>query len=342
MVKKRIIACALALVLFVIALLFLSRLTEPKYASRNCEGGLVSEYYRAADNGECHDVIFIGDCEAYTSFCPPLLWEKFAITSHVRGSPSQTVEQSYHILCETLKYETPQVIVFSVYGLCRESGSSEAYNRMTLDGMRPSVYKVRAIYDSIGKRESALSYFLPLLRFHSRWSELTWEDFKYFWASPKVSHNGYFMRREVIPGETNEGIEKTAPYPMPSENLGYLEKIIKVCKKSGIKLILVKSPTDSWRYPWYKEWSEEICRYADENAINYYDLTEKIEEIGIDMASDSYDGGLHLNVYGAEKTTLYFGKMLASHISASKKNIETEKIWEEKTERYYYERNKIN
>ena len=340
MVKKRITACALALVLFVVALLFLSRLTEPKYSSSNREGGLVSEYYRAADNGEHHDVIFIGDCETYSSFCPPILWEEYSITSHVRGSPSQTVAQSYHILCETLQYETPEVIVFSVYALCRESGSVEAYNRMTLDGMRPSVYKVRAVYDSIGEGESALSYFLPLLRFHSRWSELSNDDLKYLFANPEVSHNGYFLRGEIIPCEIDGMTEESAPHPIPSGNLEYLEKMRQVCADSGIELILVKAPTNSWRYPWYEEWSDEIGQYATTNSINYYDLSEKVEEIGIDLLRDTYDGGLHLNIYGAEKTTRYFGGILKRYIKIDNTDDKTEEIWKAKTERYYNERNK--
>ena len=339
MIRKRIFACLISVVMAVAVLVFLSRLVMPKYVGESREGSLIGEYYRAVDSGERHDVIFIGDCEAYSSFSPPILWENYRLTSFVRGSPSQSIAQSYHILCETLEYEVPRVIALSVYALCREEGPSEAYNRMALDSMRPSWHKVCAVRESISEGESELSYFLPLLRFHSRWSELDGGDFEYFFQSPSVSHNGYLLRREIKPFVTHISNGELAPYALPEENIEYLDKIRRVCVDFGVTLLLVKAPTDSWRYPWHEEWSREIRDYADDYGLKYYDLTECVEEIGIDPAKDSYDGGLHLNVYGAEKTTRYFGEILLECIGDVRAEGRNDEVWEEKLEVYYKERN---
>ena len=32
--------------------------------------------------------------------------------------------------------------------------------------------------------------------------------------------------------------------------------------------------------------------------------------MGLDMTTDTYDAGMHLNIYGAEKLSVYFGKYL--------------------------------
>ncbi len=339
MIKKRIFACLLAVGLTAVMLAVLSRLVMPKYTGNSREGNLISEYYRAIDSGESHDVIFIGDCEAYSSFSPPVLWENYRLRSFVRGSPSQSIAQSYHILCETLEYELPRVVVLSVYALCHDERPSEAYNRMTLDSMLPSMHKVRAVRDSIREGESQLSYFLPLLRFHSRWSELGSDDIKYFFDSPSVSHNGYLLRREIEPFIKDIAMGELAPHALPQENFEYLDKIRQVCADSGITLLLVKAPTDSWRYPWYEEWSGEIRDYTDANELEYYDLTECIDEIGIDPERDSYDGGLHLNVYGAEKTTRFLGGVLSRYVQDGRIDGSEEKIWAEKLALYYKERN---
>ena len=152
--KKRIIISVCAVLIIVILLGVAQRLVVPKYTD-NPEGALIGEYY--ADAGG-HDVIFVGDCEAYSSFVPPLLWEKYSITSFVRGSPSQTIEQSYALICETLDYETPKVIVLSVYALCREDEGNEAYDRMTVDGMRFSRHKLSAALSCCEKKEDTISY----------------------------------------------------------------------------------------------------------------------------------------------------------------------------------------
>ena len=44
--------------------------------------------------------------------------------------------------------------------------------------------------------------------------------------------------------------------------------------------------------------------------LTYWNFLEHQEEIGIDWNTDTYDTGLHLNVYGAEKMSSYFGQLL--------------------------------
>jgi len=334
--KKYIIAFSCAAIIFAVLLVLLSWLTEPKYINESREGNLIAEYYREADVGNRHDVIFIGDCEVYSAFVPPILYEEYGIRSFVRGSPSQSIVQSYCLLKETLRYEKPRAVVLSVYALCKTEPSREAYNRMTLDGMRLSWEKIGAVFDIAGESESGLSYLFPLLRFHSRIYSLEAEDLEYLLSRPRVSHNGYFMEKGIASAERKD-YEDTAdtPSPLPSENLATLEKIAEVCQKNGVELILVKAPISSWRYPWHSEWDLTISDYAAQNGIAYYNLIEESDCIGIDMTTDTYDGGYHLNIYGAEKTSRYFGGILKENHGISGCKSE---IWEEKLQEYYKER----
>lgn len=322
-------------VVFALALTFFSRLVEPKYISYAPEGNLISEYYAEVDSARRHDVVMIGDCEAYSTFVPPVLYEKYGIRSFVRGSPSQSVAQSYFLLCETLKYEKPRAVVFSVYALSKEEKPPEPYNRMTLDGMRMSREKVLAVRASMNGGESMASYFLPLLRFHSRIFELEGEDLKHMFDHPTVSHNGYFLETAVVPGgELSEDDGEGGS--IPSENLAYLEAMADVCRESGVELILVKTPISSWRYPWFENTDCDLARFAESKNLSYYNLIEVADEIGIDMSRDTYDGGLHLNVYGAEKVTAFFGAILRDNHGIEG---ERDDAWNEKVKRYHEERN---
>jgi len=110
---KRLTALGLALT----ALWLLQALLIPKYmAPREREGALIGEYYDFA--GE-NDVVFIGDCEVYENFSPVTLWQEYGITSCIRGSPQQMIWQSYYLMEETFRYETPKVMVF-----CSENTTS--------------------------------------------------------------------------------------------------------------------------------------------------------------------------------------------------------------------------
>ena len=296
---------AVLMVLSVLALYFAQALLMPKYMSNVKEGALIAEYYKAPKN---NDVIFIGDCEVYENISPVTLWQEYGITSYIRGSAQQLIWQSYYLLEETLRYETPKVVVFNVLSMKYNEPQNEAYNRMTLDGMKWSDSKAASIRASMTEKESFISYVFPLLRFHSRWSALTKEDFRYMFSKDMVSYNGYLLQTKRKGVTTQPRKTPLADYSFGENAWDYLDKITQLCKEKNIRLVLMKAPTI---YPvWYDEWEEQIKDYAAQKDLPYYNFLESIQESGIDLTTDTYDAGLHLNVWGAEKLSRYFGQIL--------------------------------
>ncbi len=336
--KKKTIACLCILLVGGTLIWLAGLLVTPKYMSKNREGALIAEYYNETTS---HDVIFLGDCEVYESFTPPTLWERYGITSYIRGTPQQLVWQSYYLLEDTLKTETPKAVVFNVYAMRYGEPQNEAYNRITLDGMRWSGSKVRAIHASKTEEETVISYVLPLLRYHNRWKELTAEDVRYLFKCETVSHNGYLMQKGVRPMNVTLGGVPLDDPNIPERAWEYLEKMRALCEEKEIQLILIKAPTNFWGYYWYDEWEEQIASYATEKNLPYYNFIPKSEEIGIDWSLDTYDGGAHLNVYGAEKLTAYFGKILQEtfHLADHRADPTLVAVWKEKLDRYNRERN---
>ena len=313
------------------------RILMPKYIDEALEGRLVAEYY--AEEFKHHDVIMIGDCEIYENFSPITLWEQYGIASYLRGSPQQLIWQSYYLLEDTLRYETPEIVVFNVLSMKYGTPQNEAYNRLTLDGMRLSQSKWNAVNASLTEGESMITYLFPLLRFHSRWSELSVNDFLYaFQNTPALSHNGYLLRADVSPLETVPTGQMLSDDRLPQISYEYLDRMLKLCQDNGIELVLVKAPT-VWPY-WYEEWDEQITEYANERNLLYVNFLDRTEEIGIDFQTDTYDAGLHLNVYGAEKLSSYFGRILKERFKLPdrRSNAEYSSIWSEKTERYEQEK----
>ncbi|HHY81321.1 MAG TPA: SGNH/GDSL hydrolase family protein [Clostridiales bacterium] len=332
MKKRRIWIRITAVCCLIISIFFLQKLLMPKYVTSIIEGSLIEEYYREKTP---HDVIFIGDCEVYENISPITLWEKYGITSFIRGSAQQLIWHSYYLLEETLKYEKPKVVVFNVLSMKYNEPQKEEYNRLTLDGMRWSMSKVKAIKASMMEGESFLDYVFPILRFHSRWSELTSEDFKYLFKKDKVSHNGYYMRVDVKPVTSVPKPRKLADYRFGDNAWHYLDKMVELTKKHGIELVLMKAPTI---YPhWYDEWEQQIEEYAEKHDLMYINFLELMEETGIDLTTtDTYDAGLHLNKSGAEKLSVYFGKILQDTFGLEdhRSDEELSLVWQEKVEFY--------
>ena len=330
--KRRIFIYVSFLCILLGSLYLFQRLFMPKYVHGIVEGALIEEYYNEEEKN--HDIIFIGDCEVYENFSPITLWENYGLTSYIRGSAQQLIWQSYYLLEETLKYEEPEIVVFNILSLKYDQPQREAYNRMTLDGMKLSSSKLKSIKASMMDDENIIDYLVPLLRYHSRWSELEEDDFKYIFKKDNQFHNGYYMRADVKPVTSIPEGKKLPDYRFGENAYDYLDLMVELCKSKDIELVLIKAPS---LYPyWYDEWDLQMVEYAEEHDLLYINFLDLIDEVGIDFDTDTYDAGLHLNVYGAEKLADYFGKILVENFQLEDKRDDEslKKVWDQKIEFY--------
>lgn len=309
----------------------LQKLVVPKYQTGIIEGSMIAEYYQEKLD---HEVIFIGDCEVYENFSPITLWEQYGITSYIRGSAQQLTWQSYYLLEDCLRYETPKIVVFNVLALKYNEPQNEAYNRMTLDGMRWSGSKVKSILASMTEGEHFVEYLFPLLRYHSRWSDLGEDDFAHIFSKDLTTHNGYYMRVDARAQQDFPEPTPLADYTLGENAMEYLQAMVDLCRENDIALILIKAPTE---YPhWYDEWDAQIIDFAEKNELPYLNFIPLQDEIGLDMSQDTYDAGLHLNTQGAEKLSTYFGQYLVQNYALTdyRDSSAYAAVWREKTSFY--------
>jgi hypothetical protein len=107
-----------------------------------------------------------------------------------------------------------------------------------------------------------------------------------------------------------------------------------LCQNNDIDFILLKAPNP---YPhWYDEWDKQIIAYAEEHGLLYINTITVLDEIGIDFSTDTYDGGLHLNVWGAEKLSVYLGGVLTERGLGG---VPSNAAWEEKAREYNAHKN---
>ena len=324
--RRIIIAAILTVVLACAAVWFLERLLVPKYVDDIVEGAFVAEYYQ--EENKDFDVIFVGDCEVYENFSPVVLWKEHGINSYIRGSAEQYIWQSYYLMEDCFRCHVPEAVVFNIQSLQFNESQNEAYNRMSIEGMRWSPSKVGSILASMTEEEHFIEYVFPILRYHSRWNELKPTDFEYMFHSKKVTHNGYYMRIDCRPAEDVPPGRPLADYTFGDKAMEYLDKIRTLCEEKGVKLLFIKAPS---LYPeWYPEYEEQVEAYAEKYNVPYINFLEIQDETGVDYTTDTYDGGLHMNLSGAEKLAHYIGPVLRDMgVSDRSDDPELKKIWEE-------------
>lgn len=329
--RKNILSIGVVLFFFCIVFSLLSKLLQPKYMTDLQEGSFICEYYR--ETGE-HDVIFLGDCEVYANYSPMELYRDYGITAYIRGTPQQLVWMSYYIAEETFRQETPRVLVFNVNAMRYSEPVSEAYNRLTIDKMRWSSSKAGIILASMTEEEQFLSYVFPILRYHSRFDKLTQEDFTYLFQVRDNTFNGFQLHTEVEAAGALPVKRVLADYQFGEICYEYLEKLCVLCEENGTELILVKAPS---LYPyWYEEYDAQIREFAAEYGLSYYNFTGQTDEIGLDFTADTYDGGYHLNLAGANKLSRYFGNILVEEhgLADHRQDSEIAAVYDKKLQEY--------
>jgi hypothetical protein len=77
--------------------------------------------------------------------------------------------------------------------------------------------------------------------------------------------------------------------------------------------------------------------YAAEHELTYINFLELQEECGLDFSVDTYDAGLHLNLWGALKITDYLGQVLSEDFGLADRRSDEHlsQIWDEKLKIYY-------
>lgn len=328
---KTVLSVTAVLLVFVLVLSLATMLLQPKYMTDLVEGSMLSQYYREYGG---HDVIFVGDCEVYANFSPMELYREAGITAYIRGSSQQLIWQSYYVLKETLEYETPKAVVFNVNSMRYSEPVSEAFHRLTIDKMKWSDEKVGIIRASMTEEEDFLSYVFPILRYHSRFDELTQEDFEYLFKVKDNTWNGFLMNKEINGLEELPTKRLLSDYRFDDVCYDYLDKIRELCENAGAELILIKAPSV---YPyWYEEYDAQIEEYAATHGLAFYNFLDSVEEIGIDYTVDTYDQGLHMNLTGATKLSRYFAGILAENHEIPDRRGETEvaEVYDEKLRRY--------
>ena len=264
------------------------------------------------------EVALIGSSVLYHGVSSMEMYEDRGISSWNLGSSAQPVSSSYYILQEAYRMHpyTLNTVVFEVFEL--QESTNESLRRSITDATYYYDIKFRANREYTDDVKEALSYTIPLVSYHTRWSEVKKGDFDKLETRPYL--RGYFFdtEREIFNEGTTENLilskyQRTADditeAVLDANGLYYLEKIIDFCREKDIRLVLLKTPmADSWDRSEYNA----VKSIANHYGLEYYDFNDEslYDSISFNSATDLYDGD-HMNYWGARKLTKWLGDYLA-------------------------------
>lgn len=316
------------------------------------------------------DVVFIGASDCYASFIPGMAYEKYGFTSFAYATASATAGASKTMVKEVLRTQNPQKIVIEInaflYGFDNDNKLSSVrnyidnvpFNENKLEYLQSGAVPIDpdAVNQSpmgdqpLEVKDELIEYYIPLIKYHSTWNDYPDPSGKYLSQTITQHMDGATKLKGY---RTKTATLKTEPgYPCINNTLANnnkklalipqydqkLREFLQFLKDEGLsdKVIFIRMPhsVDASTYGRFKRANEagDIIKSYGFEFINF----ERDPKTLAYPTSDYYNID-HLNIYGAEKFTTYFGDMLVNKygVKPTEKSDKQKANWDTAAEYYH-------
>lgn len=183
---------------------------------------------------------------------------------------------------------------------------------------------------------AALNYKFPLVKYHDNWKHLKLTTFlqprgKYHFSNKGMA---YANTVKAYPfGNEYMQLSGGKHAMLSEEKLDQFQKIYDLCDRNGIRLVLLTVPSAN---TWNKGKSDTVKQLAKKYDLTYYDYNRQLPA-GFNWATDSKDGGNHLNYAGASAVTKDLAKKLTDDLTMNPTSLtkEQKQQWKKDYEHFH-------
>lgn len=183
---------------------------------------------------------------------------------------------------------------------------------------------------------AALNYKFPLVKYHDNWKHLKLTTFlqprrKYHFSNKGMA---YANTVKAYPfGNEYMQLSGGKHAMLSEEKLDQFQKIYDLCDRNGIRLVLLTVPSAN---TWNRGKSDTVKQLAKKYDLTYYDYNRQLPA-GFDWATDSKDGGNHLNYAGASAVTKDLAKKLTDDLTMNPTSLtkEQKQQWKKDYEHFH-------
>lgn len=310
-----IIICLIGLCIYKLGYLFRPTDTDGAYSQ-------IETFHSLPENTV--EVIIYGSSHAFRGISTMELYDKYGIGAYNYGWNWQACNTTNLFLKDSLKKQTPKVVLIEAYNLCT------VLNNQNMDAQ---IYYSRYIYDKTAKTEYIkqcfgsekdryIAYYLPICAFHDNWNTLTAASFNDLGMGTFLRKNMGFSASDKVTEVEIPDYKTFGQIEFNEMAIKEMSDMVETCHNKDIDVVF-------YTVPWQGEYkySDAMKKFADENDCEYYDLFEMAELVGLNGKTDFSDGG-HLNTSGSVKVADFLGKILVDNYDLTDmRNIEGN-LWE--------------
>lgn len=333
--KKKLLACILFILAGLLLFCGIHRFFGPSnYFSEHAEM-MMSGYYEQPE--DTLDVVLVGNSHVYKFWQGAYGWLQNGIAS-LAFSTSDMPESVYRNMAEeALKTQSPKVLVLDATAFARDAVEENNRIYLILDNMKFSGNYMDTVdsycsYLGISGLDR-LSYYLPFVQFHSRWSELNKNDF--IQTQTSYLNSCYlpdFLSKRVAKGTKHVYTRERRPVAAKTEDV--LRDLLDWCLQQETEILFMAAPllTD--------EEDQARINYVGDIIAEYglpflnFNTEEWFPKFDFKIRRD-YQDLSHNNVNGAWKFTNVFGQYLMdTYDLTDHRGEDVYADWDEKADRY--------
>ncbi|MDD5795478.1 MAG: hypothetical protein PUD24_00890 [Oscillospiraceae bacterium] len=286
------------------------------------------------------DVVLLGASEVYTDFSSAMAYDEYGFTSYPYAIESNPLALYKSQIKEILNYQTPKLFVIEMntaasYGEGKDISVVNDVNlRRYTDNMPLSQNKIDTVNEFSGE-DDMLSYYLPFIKYHG--DPLNF--YRCFYET-RMNFTGYSLlkgvstKTEKSPGDGAYNLQgDTSTAELIPEYEKELREFLDFCKEENLDNVLfVRFPhrvTNDKRYQRFQR-GNRVGEIISQYGYDYLNFENSYEAFDLDFNNDFYNDD-HMNIYGQQKFTEYFGRILQNDYGIQKSGISSDvkKKWDE-------------
>lgn len=304
-VIKNIGAIIIVCSMIVLGVVYLGQICSPFYTDDTTDA--IKAFHEIEENSV--EVMVYGSSHAWKGLDVMAMYEAYGIGGYNYGCNWQHINTTELFIRDSFRTQKPKVILietYLVYSLLKniDLNGEILYTREISNFEGKQKYLKQVFGDEIYRY---VSYYVPLVAFHSNWNNLT------RWSFDTQSYNiefdktmGYHGSDDVqnitMPDYTQFNQES-----LSEDALQVLDNIVKLCKENDVEIIFYTAPM-AHEYKYFDAMKE----YAEKTGTAYVNLFEHMDEMGFDPSTDFLDKG-HLNNSGSRKVGLFLGEYIINN-----------------------------
>ncbi len=295
-------------VLFIAFLLIGGLIVDKTLLLKRDDGVLTIQDYYQQPSGTV-DVLLLGSSKCVANFDCEVFWKEYGISSFGLWGSSQPFWNTYYYLNEAIRINRPKVVVLETNaGTYAFEYSDNAGQYVNTYGLKMSLDKVEAVQAS-APQECWADLLLGFPIYHTRYTELVKLDFdRYPWnLAESVGKGGHIRYGCGTLEGFGEPTDITTIQKMAFKEELYLRRIIELCQRENLPLVLVEGPVAD--RPDKQPYFNYIQTIADEYGIPFINYNILDRETGFDV-SDMWIDNVHSNTKGGRKISSHFGQYL--------------------------------